>query len=152
VVTILIALLATVAGVALIAYVLNSRAQPGGGTGVRVPQDDLVIGQAQIEARATFDRFEASFDEKGPADHFLKVPIATGTGSFEHIWVENLSRNDTRWQGTLANDPIDLKDMKMGSPVEFDQADIEDWLVVGPDSRDGGFTISGVLRHNKKRQ
>lgn len=146
----IIALLAVVAGVALIAYVLGSRTQPGGGTGVLVPPDDLVIGQAQIEARAAFGRFETSFEEKGPSDHFLKVPIPTGNGSFEHIWVENLSRNGTRWNGTLANDPLGLKDMKLGSPVEFDQDEIEDWLVMGPHFRDGGFTISGVLRHDRK--
>lgn len=46
--------------------------------------------------------------------------------------------------GTLANDPVSLGDLKLGSPVEIPLADMQDWCYFQGDEPIGLFSIVAV--------
>lgn len=115
--------------------------------------DEKVIGystsdaemNAAIEtAKRTLNEFITKFksDKSGKAIYIVKVALPTSSGSREHIWVDNLSFQGGRFRGNLANDPIDLPGLKLGSKVEFAPADVTDWAIHREDGQvEGGFTI-----------
>lgn len=113
----------------------------------RIEEDDLLVAQAKIEAQAKLDRFVRLMQESPEDSYSVKVSLPTPKGS-EHIWVDSIKVGSAEedWSGLLANDPHDLKGMKLGSPVSFPQADIEDWMVMKEDgSYEGGFSVAALM-------
>lgn len=113
----------------------------------RIEDDDLLVAQAKIEAQARLDRFVRLMQENPEDSYSVKVALPTAKGA-EHIWVDSIKvgSSEEDWTGLLANDPHDLKGMKLGSPVSFPQADIEDWMVMKEDgSYEGGFSVAALM-------
>lgn len=113
----------------------------------RIEEDDFLVAQAKIEAQAKLDRFVRLMQESPEDSYSVKVALPTPKGS-EHIWVDSITVGsaEEEWSGLLANDPHDLKGMKLGSPVSFPQADIEDWMVIKEDgSYEGGFSVAALM-------
>lgn len=114
----------------------------------RIEADDFLVAQAKLEAQAKLDRFVRLMADNSGDQYSVKIALPTPNGS-EHIWVDHLTVGsaDRDWSGLLANEPRDLKGMKLGSPVSFPQADIEDWMAMKEDgSYEGGFSVSFLMR------
>lgn len=115
----------------------------------RIKEDDFMVAQAKIEAQASLSKLLKWMDENPEGYCSVKIALPTNDGSLEHIWVESIKAGSEteRWSGVLANEPRDLKGMKLGSAVTFPQADIEDWMVMKEDGGyEGGYSLPAVMR------
>ncbi len=79
--------------------------------------DDPRVKAAEAEARRRLPEFVAAFRSGEGTDFGVNTRIV-GPSRGEHIWVDAIESG--RIRGRLANDPVDLGDLKLGSPVEFD--------------------------------
>jgi uncharacterized protein YegJ (DUF2314 family) len=76
----------------------------------------------------------------------VKVPFPTGNdGSNEWMWVEVTQWNSGRMEGILQNDPYEIPDLKAGSLVKFEEADIFDYLLNKPDGTFEGNETSKII-------
>jgi uncharacterized protein YegJ (DUF2314 family) len=118
---------------------------------VEVDGDDPRMQAAVEEARRRWPEFVAAFEARGPAAFSVKSPI-TARGNTEFIWIEVTAiENDTIY-GTLANDPMDLGSLRLGSRVKTTAAELNDWLFFDEsDEMQGGFTIKVVEAISKER-
>lgn len=112
--------------------------------------NNFEIAQAKLQAQATLDRFLQLSAENPECYASVKVALPTGhKDDYEHIWIENVvpGTAETPWQGRLANEPVELPGLKLGSEVSFPQAEIEDWIVsLGDDSMEGGYSVKILNR------
>ena len=108
--------------------------------------------QAAVEeARRRWPEFVTAFETRGPGQGSVKCPITAG-GNTEFIWIEVTAiENDTIY-GTLANDPMDLGSLRLGSRVKASAGELNDWIYFDEaDSMHGGFTIKVVEEISKER-
>jgi uncharacterized protein YegJ (DUF2314 family) len=64
----------------------------------------------------------------------VKVALPSASGGEEVIWVGPFVENENGlFGGFLANEPIDLPGRTLGSPILFEQSQIEDWSWTGAD-------------------
>ena len=112
--------------------------RPGEPPVYSVGTDDSKVNAAVAEAKATLDSFIGKLQANKDAKRYfaIKTGLATGAGSKEHIWVENVTYKD----GVLANEPVDVPGKKLGSPVDVKKADVSDWMIVDGEKIEGGFT------------
>ena len=71
----------------------------------------------------------------------LKVKITDPNGT-EHMWVSDLERKDGKMTGTINNDAVTVKSVKIGDRITVPDADISDWLYM----HDGKMYGNGTLR------
>lgn len=116
-----------------------------------IEPNDFEIAQAKLQAQASLERFRRLMEQN--PDFYASVKAALPTGAeddFEHIWVETLTPGspETPWQGKLANEPIDLPGLKLGSDVSFPESAIEDWIFeTSEDSIEGGFSLAAMRKN-----
>jgi uncharacterized protein YegJ (DUF2314 family) len=64
------------------------------------------------------------------------------------LWISNLSLSiDNHFKGIVGNDPVYVKNIKMGDTVSVETENISDWMIIDNGKLLGGFTIY-VLRNN----
>ena len=59
----------------------------------------------------------------------------------EHIWLSNPSFDGTRFSGRVDNEPVDVKNVKMGQTVTAAKDEVSDWFYVENGKLIGGYTI-----------
>jgi uncharacterized protein YegJ (DUF2314 family) len=138
-------------GLVILAFTSESRpavAQSGGIVGV--PSADAAVKIAQAKARASLPDFWKALQKPSPGEEkfSLKVGMSTGGRDSEHIWVNAIERlSDSRFAGRLNNDPRDIEGRKSGDRVEFDEAQISDWMFMRNGKIVGNETMRPLLEH-----
>jgi uncharacterized protein YegJ (DUF2314 family) len=118
---------------------------------VAVDGEDPRMQAAVEEARRRWPEFVTAFESRGPGQCSVKCPISGG-GNTEFIWIEVTAIENETIYGTLANDPMDLGALKLGSRVKATAGEINDWIFFDEtDSMHGGFTIKVVEDISKER-
>jgi len=113
--------------------------------------DDPEMNAAVRQAQHTLPLFlEAALEGKevSAPDVLVKValPRASDPMTNENIWVDRFQRvGPDEFLGCLANEPVDLAHLGLGSRVFFSQAQIVDWSVFSPDGRLHGNYTSRVM-------
>jgi uncharacterized protein YegJ (DUF2314 family) len=107
---------------------------------VDVADDEPRLKAAVAEARRRWPEFVEAFRRRQPEELFaVKVPMTHGDRT-EVIWVEVQSIQREVIFGKLGNDPIELGDLKYGTPVEVPIADVCDWTYLRGEELVGGFS------------
>ncbi len=118
---------------------------------IEVDGEDPRMQAAVEEARRRWPEFVAAFEARGPGAFSVKSPI-TVAGNTEFIWLEVTAvENDTIY-GTLANDPMNLGGLRLGSRVTTTAGELNDWIYFDDDgTMHGGVTIKVVEAISKER-
>jgi uncharacterized protein YegJ (DUF2314 family) len=119
----------------------------------QIKADDPELKAAAIKARADLTSQRAHFAKGVPVGEHLaiKAPFHDG-GLTEWMWVDVFAWKGDAFEGTLDNDPTDVKNVKAGQTVHVKLADVADFLHVMPDgAQTGGYSIEimkkrGLLR------
>ncbi|NOT73487.1 MAG: DUF2314 domain-containing protein [Cyclobacteriaceae bacterium] len=76
----------------------------------------------------------------------IKLPfkVDDGVGN-EWMWVEVTSWSDKENTGILQNEPFNIKDLKVGAIVNFDEAQIFDYILNNPDGTSEGNTTGDII-------
>ncbi|HPJ15757.1 MAG TPA: DUF2314 domain-containing protein [Spirochaetota bacterium] len=117
---------------------------------VSVQSDDQEMNQIIKNARDTTDQFLKAM--KNPADDesnfIVKYPFKTDEGSeleIEHMWITDITIENNIYYGILNNEPVYIKDLKLGDKVKFDIKMISDWMYYKGDKIIGGKSVKYLL-------
>lgn len=102
---------------------------------------DPRLETAKADAKRRFSEFETAFQNKDGTDFAIKAQISSD-GNLEHIWVEVAQIAAGKIEGRLGNDPVDLGDLRLGSMVEVEVDQVEDWVFRRGDELVGFFSRS----------
>jgi len=82
----------------------------------------------------------------------LKAKIVDGSET-EHIWLNDVSFDDTDiFYGVVANAPLNIHNLKLGTKVGVDRSSVSDWLVIENGRLIGGYTIRCLRDEMNERE
>jgi len=130
---------------------LQAVAELAGPPVTEVAEDDPRMKAATADARRRWPEFVAAFNARRPGQPFgVKAPFSEGEHT-EFIWVDVTAIEGDVIRGTLGNDPVHLKQVKLGDTVEVGLADLNDWAYVDGDEAHGGFTLKVLAEAQQRR-
>lgn len=108
--------------------------------------DDELL-KASERAKERFPDLKKQFsDGLGPGYSIMvKIPFETDDGGNEWMWVEVTKWKATEIEGILQNDPYEVKDLKAGALIKFNESDIFDYLLNKPDGSFEGNETGKIL-------
>lgn len=121
---------------------------------VEVAPDDPRMQEAAVEAKQRWPEFREAFQRRTPGDpeHFgVKVPITEGNNT-EFIWIEVHSIQGEAIEGHLANEPVELGTLRMGSAVKVKVDQVIDWAYTSNGEPSGLFGVKVLQRIHEDRQ
>jgi uncharacterized protein YegJ (DUF2314 family) len=109
---------------------------------IQVPDKDPEMDKAIQTARDTVDTFIAALRSRTAAqtNFTVKKPFKDGE-QVEHIWLSDASFDGTQFSGRVDNEPMDVKNVKMGQTASAARNEISDWFYVDGGKLVGGYTI-----------
>lgn len=119
---------------------------------VPIPPEDPDLLAAYEKAAKSLDGFIAELQQPDGRVMIVKAEVkSTNSQKIEYIWVENLSYERGKFTGTLANEPVDLGELVLGSKVTFDRKKVKDWYIDDGKSIKGNFTAPVMEKVQKSR-
>lgn len=111
---------------------------------VYVEGDDPEMQAAMAEAKRTVDEFIGHWNKRSPDKEMfaVKKPYPTRGGSLEHIWIDVTDYRDGVFFGTIANEPMDIEGISLGSQASVPKTEISDWMVMTETGMLGGYTYA----------
>lgn len=111
---------------------------------VEIHDDDSLLLAAIAKARETWPAFVEAMDA-GQGDNFaVKAPVSVGSKT-EFIWISVTGTEGELIYGVLANQPVDLDQLKQGSRVSVPVKQLNDWIYISPEGKTiGGHTIEAL--------
>ena len=96
---------------------------------VQVASEDAAMNEAIAKAKATADDFLRAYraHKAGTKGFFLKKPYRTPSGSQEHMWIEVTDESEGVFQGVIANQAEETREVEMGQKVTLKLSEISDW-------------------------
>ena len=136
-------------GVSLVGPAKTAPVEVSGAAVLTVAQDPR-LQSAEAEARGRFPEFVAAFHDGAGSDFAVKAQLVANGGR-EHIWVKVKELRGNTIAGTLGNNPTNPGELKLGSRVEVDLTQVEDWIFSRNGIRQGLFTKPVLLQMEKER-
>jgi uncharacterized protein YegJ (DUF2314 family) len=115
-----------------------------------VKSNDAEMNAAIQQAKDSFPLFIEAFQSPKPTQSYFGVKVRFPFGNNEngeHIWVSQLTFNDNQFTGVVGNEPLYVKDIKLGDTVIINNDAVSDWMIIDDGKLLGGFTIY-VLRNS----
>jgi Uncharacterized protein conserved in bacteria len=115
--------------------------------------NDPELEKAKQDALSTLDSFIKSYNEHSNSsiyEYYLKVDFIDGE-EHEHMWISVNKIENGQFEGTLANEPEVIKNIKLGDSVKIEKEQIEDWIIVDTetDEMEGGYSVK-VLQEREQ--
>lgn len=118
---------------------------------IEVAPDSKAMEKAEAEARRRWPEFVTAFEEQAGANFAVKAPITRGKNT-EFIWLTVTALENDVIYGELANEPVNLPGLKLGSTVKSPVSELNDWGYLDRAGEFvGGFTIKAVEQAARKR-
>ena len=120
---------------------------------VGADSDDPEMEKAVEDARKSWSDFAKAFEAKaeGTGNFGVKFPFDAPENK-EFMWVEVTSLDDEFVTGKLANDPVWVKDLKLGSKVKRKISEIADWMYIKDGDIVGGYSVKVLLKRQEEEQ
>lgn len=114
--------------------------------------DDPQMLAATEEARRTWPEFVQAFRKKpeNTESYAAKFPF-DAPDQKEFMWVEVVAIKEDTIVGRLGNDPVWVKDLKLGDEVTMKVSELSDWMYFKDGEIVGGYTVK-VLMEKQKRE
>ena len=128
----------------------QASAPAASGTAVITVEQDPRLQSAEAEARGRFSEFATAFQNGAGSDFAVKAQLVANGGR-EHIWVKVKQLSGNKIAGDLGNNPMNSGELKLGSRVEVDLSQVEDWIFSRDGKREGLFTKPVLLQMEKER-
>ncbi len=120
---------------------------------VRTDSEDPEMEKAVEEARKTWLDFARAYEkqEEGTESFGVKFPFDAPDNK-EFMWVEVTAIDDEYVTGRLANDPVWVKDLKLGSKVKRKVSELADWMYLKDGKMIGGYSVQVLLKRQEAEQ
>lgn len=116
-----------------------------------VGEGDKEMEAAIQKAEDSLDEFIAELKDRRGREFSVKSPFQTDSGKYEHLWVMDVVYANGKFKGTLGNNPLDIKSLRVGDPVEVDRNDVSDWIIMDGEKMSGGFTVDVLMKREGKK-
>lgn len=119
---------------------------------IQISDDDPRMQAAVKEARDRWPEFLAAFEQDAGEKFGVKAPITVG-GNTEFIWLEVGAVENGVIYGRLANEPINLGKLQIGSQVKATVEKLNDWAFIDRKGQPQGlFTVKVLTDAEEQRQ
>jgi uncharacterized protein YegJ (DUF2314 family) len=125
-------------------------AEPAEATSPAPPEGPASLEEAQQQARAKLElTVRERWDAGLPSGDrlYLKVPFDGPEGRVEYLWVQLVSWRGGAMDGVLRSTPAWTDDLAEGDAVNFEQAEVFDYLLRHKDGTTEGNTTERFLAH-----
>jgi uncharacterized protein YegJ (DUF2314 family) len=97
---------------------------------------------AVAEARRRWPEFVEAFTRPRPGQKSfaVKAPVRDGD-ELEFAWIQVSRLDGDVIEGILDNEPVRLRNVKIGDTLRVTVGDLNDWIFVDGESLIGGFTL-----------
>ena len=114
---------------------------------------DPELAAAAVKARADLVARRAHYKTGVPAGEQLAIKAPFHDGDLtEWMWVDVVSWKGDTFQGTLDNDPEQVKNVKMGQTVRVKFADVADFIATTADgTQSGGYSVEVIKKRGLMR-
>jgi uncharacterized protein YegJ (DUF2314 family) len=114
--------------------------------------DDPEMMAATAEAKKTWPEFVKAFRNKPEnSENFAAKFPFDAPDQKEFMWVEVVSINGDTVVGRLGNDPVWVKDLKLGDEVKMKVSQLSDWMYVKDGEIVGGYTVKVLMDKQKQK-
>ncbi|SES86666.1 YegJ family protein [Thorsellia anophelis] len=116
---------------------------------IYIEENDPEMEKAIAEARRTYENFFIAQQEKGAelSSFAMKVLIKDpSNGESEHIWLSDITRENDKMTGTIANQPVYITNVKYGDRYDFTLNDLSDWSYATENKMEGNFTMCVLFK------
>lgn len=109
---------------------------------VRSSSEDAEMNKAVKTAQQSVGKFISALKspQAGQSNFAVKKPFPTDNGN-EHIWLSELAFDGKNFRGRVNNDPVDVRNVKVGDTVTVGKTEISDWNYTDKGKLIGGYTI-----------
>ena len=115
--------------------------QPSGRTDIiNIDAGNQEMVAAIQMAKDTLPEFIQELKKPGSRLFCVKSPYATDSGGKEHMWVKVDRYANGVFEGTLLDEPADIKALKMGRAMKVNERNISDWMIDDGTTQRGLFT------------
>ncbi len=123
---------------------------------VRVSGDEPEMQEAIAKAKERWPEFVERFKAHSPQPpepgmYTVKAAI-TVNETTEHIWLNVIGLEPNYVHGHLANDPVNLGDLKLNSQVEVHVDHVSDWFYFDGETTVGAFSVDAIQKITKRRR
>jgi uncharacterized protein YegJ (DUF2314 family) len=108
------------------------------------PEMNAAIASAQKSVRPFIDRLQHPSATQSYAA--IKMRLIEGP-VVEHVWLDHLAFDGTRFHGMLGNAPTDVRRVKLGDSLTVARDSISDWMLVDRDTVYGSYTTYVLRDH-----
>jgi len=127
--------------------------RPGEPDVIAFADNDQQMNKAIEQAKKTLNEFEKEIASSRNANNHYSVKVKFETNKEpEHIWVGDVKTSGQGFEGSLENEPINLKSLKAGDKVTFSKNQITDWLIISNGKARGGFTIRAARKQMSAKE
>lgn len=111
-----------------------------------VPNEDERMNWAIEKAGLTLPYFQQSLQHPSETQQYFSIKARVEhQGKVEHIWLNDPTFDDDgNYYGTVGNEPIDVKNIKLGQKIGVDSQDVSDWMIIENGRLIGGYTIRAM--------
>ena len=108
--------------------------------------EEAKMDAAIARAKKEVDTFVSALQNPKPTQTYFSVkkPFAWQDGkdtNHEHIWISDVRFKDGRFHGRVGNEPVDVKNVKIGDEVTLEKSEASDWMIIDDGYLIGGYTI-----------
>lgn len=124
----------------------NVRKRPNQPDVIDIQSEDEKMNWAMEKSRLTIHHFKKSLKQPNPNQQYFSVKVKIeDAGKVEHIWlIEPSFDNDGNLFGTVGNEPIDVKSVRLNQKIGIDEKLVSDWMIIENGRLIGGYTIRAV--------
>lgn len=118
-----------------------------------VSSQDQEMDRAIITARTTIRLFLDALKAPKPnqSGFSIKKPYKDGK-LVEHIWLTNVTFDGKMLHGVANNEPLDVKNVKLGDKATVLPEEISDWVYIEDGKLKGGYTIRVFYNHQSPEE
>ncbi|MBC8064979.1 MAG: DUF2314 domain-containing protein [Chlorobia bacterium] len=117
-----------------------------------VSDDDPEMNKAIQKARDTLNSFIAELKKQGNREFAVKAGLSTPEGGIEHIWIDDPVYDGNQFKGKLGNEPLRLKDVKLGDPIVVEREKVSDWIIMDGEKMTGGYTAKVLMEREEAKK
>lgn len=113
---------------------------------VYIPNEDERMNWAIEKANLTLWYFEESLKNPKQYQNYLSIKVCIMDGEIgEHIWLVHPHFDDEgNLFGTVGNEPVDVKTVKLDQKIGVDRDFISDWMIIENGRLIGGYTLRAI--------
>lgn len=113
---------------------------------VYIPNEDERMNWAMEKANLTLWYFEESLKKRQQHQNYFSIKVQIMDGEIgEHIWLtEPHFDEDGNLFGTIGNEPVNVKTVRLDQKIGIDREFISDWMIIEGGRLVGGYTLRAI--------